>query len=629
MRRSPPSPTLLRPLLRPLLRLRRGLGFRPVSVWYHPRYRLPLTTIESASGIEPRRADLVVWALRRLGVLKESDLHTSRRISYEEMALVHTQAHLESLADPEVLARIFGVDTWDVPAAEVMESVRRGAGATVDGARHVLEHGGAALNLLGGFHHAAPHRGAGLCPINDVAIAIRALHGRGAPRLHGRVVILDLDAHPPDGIAACLAHKPADWPEVWVGSLSGSDWGPLPRVHEVLLPKGTGDEAYLAALQGLLARVPPFELALVLAGGDVLAGDHLGRIALTLAGARRRDRVVARALAPRPQLWLSAGGYHPEAWRVLAGTALVLSGLAPVPIPSDLDPLEEHFTRVYAHLDRSRLGDEALLTAEDLHEALGHRPPPRRRLLGFYTEEGMEYALYRYGLLPQIRRLGYGNLRVIIDRASVGDRLRLLGDDPEGEHLLVECVLERRPVADRDTLFIHWLTLRNPRGHFSPHRPRLPGQEVPGLGLAREVGGLLQRMAQRLDLAGVAFRPAWYHIAYAMRHCFQFHDPGRQGRFEALVRDLEPLPLLEATHAVAHGRVRLDGSPYAWEPDDMLILSDTDARRAAEIRRVREGARFTLGPPVPEVAHRPAPPRRPYTDSAPPPGRSSPSPESP
>ena len=57
------------------------------------------------------------------------------------------------------------------------------------------------LNLLGGFHHAAPDAAGGFCPVNDVAVAIAAVRAEGFLR---RVVVLDLDAHPPDGLALCL-----------------------------------------------------------------------------------------------------------------------------------------------------------------------------------------------------------------------------------------------------------------------------------------------------------------------------------------------------------------------------------------------------------------------------------------
>src|SRR5437763_17199127 len=158
-----------------------------------------------------------------------------------------------------------------------------------------------ALNLLGGFHHATPDVAGGFCPVNDVAVAIAAVRAGG---FRGRVIVLDLDAHPPDGIAACLARDPA----AFVGSISGSDWGRVDGADETVLPEGTGDAAYLAALEALLLRLPDAELAFVLAGGDVLAGDGIGRLGLSLDGCRERDLRVADALTRIPSLWLPGGG---------------------------------------------------------------------------------------------------------------------------------------------------------------------------------------------------------------------------------------------------------------------------------------------------------------------------------
>lgn len=157
-------------------------------------------------------------------------------------------------------------------------------------------------------------------------------------------------------------------------------------------------------------------------------------------------------------------------------------------------------------------------------------------------------------------------------------------------------------------LFVNWLTLRNPRAHFSALRPQLPGQEVPGLGLAREFSQLLGLMAQRLMLDGVAFRPSWYHMAWAARHNARFVAPERQGRFEALMRDLATLTLLEATRAVAEGRVLLNGRPYTWEPDEMVYVSkahEDEADRAAIVAE-RERCHFTLLSPGARAPGKPA-----------------------
>ena len=578
-----------------LQRLRRQLG---LELFYHPAFRFPISSLSTGLPIEPRRADFVAWYLVRQGVLRAEDVHAPRPVSYEKLARVHGQEYLESLHDATTLGRIFGVDPSDVPVAEVLRTIRLGCGATVAAARRCLTSRRAALNLLGGFHHAGPRRGGGLCAVNDVAVALADVREHG---FTGQAVVLDLDAHPPDGTAECLrGHE-----RVWIGSLSGSDWGALPGVRERVLPEATGDQGYLEALDGLLGEMPKPELAFVIAGGDVLAGDAFGRLALPEDGARERDRRVFEALRGCPSVWLPGGAYQPRAWRVLAGTGLVLAGRTHERIRPEENPLREHFAQVARSLSPRALtpGDEDGITEDEVNAQLGYAKAAPR-LLGFYTADGVEYALERYGFLAHLRRLGYRDFEVQLDDTPTGQRMRLWGEHRGERHMLVDVVADRRVLHGREYLFVNWLALRNPVARFSPERPRLPGQEVPGLGLSREAAELLARIAKRLELAGVAFRPAHFHVAYAARHDFRFVDPVRQGRFEALVRDLGGLPLLEATRAVSEGRVLLDGSPYAWEADDMIdraagaLIAGEEATRAE-----RERAHFVLRSPSAEQPH--------------------------
>jgi hypothetical protein len=76
----------------------------------------------------------------------------------------------------------------------------------------------------------------------------------------------------------------------------------------------------------------------------------------------------------------------------------------------------------------------------------------------------------------------------------------------------------------------------------------------------------------------------------------EFNDPARQGRFEAMVRDLREIPLDRATTAVADGHARLNGAPYAWEPDEMVERLDAlpDPDRAAAVAAAREAAHFAI-----------------------------------
>jgi acetoin utilization deacetylase AcuC-like enzyme len=571
-------------------RLRRWLFGRDFAVWYDARYRLPVPTLQARTGFNPRRADHAAWYLLDRGAVVRDQIRAPRRAEYEDLARVHDPAFLESLSRPEVLGSIFSVDPGDVRPEELMTAVRLACGGTLEAAReclrpHTRKVARLALNLLGGFHHAGPSRAGGFCPVNDVAVAIAALRRDG---LRDRVLVLDLDAHPPDGTAECLRGDPA----VWIGSISGASWGPLENVDETVLPEGAGDSAYLAALDALLARRPPGGIAFVIAGGDALAGDPLGRLGLTLAGARTRDLRVADALFRVPSVWLPGGGYGGSAWRALAGTGLALSIRSRAEVPEGYDPLAERFGAVAAGLTTQQLGGNP--EEDEVLEELG----VRRRgplLLGFYSAEGLELALERYGILGELRRLGYGFFRAAVSEAAVGDRAQLFGSAEDGEeHLLIEVIVERREIAGAPALYLHWLTLRHPLARFSDRRPRLPDQDVPGLGLAKEMTIMLSQMALRLGLEALAFRPASYHTAYAGRSTLRFVDPQRQGRFEALMRDLVEVPIAQATEAIGQGRVRLNGEPYRWEADEMALWLRPRTEDEAAIAHERDRARFSL-----------------------------------
>lgn len=570
-------------------RLRRWWLQRELTVFHDPAYRLPLANLEGQVGMEPRRADFVAWFLLDRGVLPQGSLRTPVPVTWEDLALVHDDAWLDSITRAETLARVFAATPTEIPVDALLHSARLACGGTLEAARLALRTGRPVLNLLGGFHHAGKGFGGGFCVINDLAIAIAKL--RAEKLLTGKVVVLDLDAHPPDGTADCLEGDP----NRWIGSISGTAC-PLPAwVDELVLPPRTGDEAYLANLGRLLVRMPRPALAFVLAGGDVLAGDRLGGLGLSVDGARRRDLAVRHALEGVPSVWVPAGGYSRDAWKVLAGTALALALDSRRPVPEGYDPLSARFRAISAGLARSDLGPSEAAEDEGIEVMLGLRRARRNRLLlGYYSAQGVEQAFSRLGLLAQIARLGYSDFRIDIDQVDQGDRLRLFGRARGAEHLLLEVVEEKKRIAGADMLYVHWLTLRHPIATFDETRPRLPGQEVPGLGLAREAGEVLVATARRLGLAGVAFCPAWFHTAYAARYHFRFVDVKRQGRFLALMRDLAHVPLLAATLALADKRVLLDGAPYTWEADEMAFWLDRPPTHDPEAVVESEKVRFTL-----------------------------------
>jgi len=348
------------------------------------------------------------------------------------------------------------------------------------------------------------------------------------------------------------------------------------------------------ALDALLSRMPKAELAFVIAGGDVLAGDKLGLLGLTLAGARARDLRVRKALRETPSVWVPGGGYQADAWRVLAGTGAVLAGRSRMRIPQSYDPLRGYFEGIARTMGAQFVRDQVLLDAEDLDESLHQRPHQHPKLLGVYSEQAIEYALSRFGLLSHLRRLGYEDLRIEVGEANGADRFRLLGKSEGTEHLLMETVLEKQTIGTGTFLFSNWFTLRHTRAQFSAHRPQLPGQDVPGLGLAREAGEVLAIIARQLNLDGLVFRPSWYHMAYAGRYRFRFINSQRQGRFEAMLRDFKDIPLRDVTLALGEGRVLLNDQTYRWEPDDMAYWLSQPPDDADAVAAEREQDHFRL-----------------------------------
>jgi acetoin utilization deacetylase AcuC-like enzyme len=570
---------------------------RSIPVYYDPAYRLPLPAFEGKMGAEPRRADFVAWYCQAEPLLSRCVLRRPERIQYDDLLRVHTPTYLDAVNQVEELGRIFASDPTELPLDELMLSMRLGCGATLSATRWVLSKGGAAVNLHGGFHHAARAHGSGLCVWNDLAVAIAVVRSEG---FSGQVVILDLDAHPPDGSADCLG---AD-EKVFIGSLSGSDFGTLGpadvadahhRIDETLLPEGCEDGRYLAALSSLLSRIPKPDLLMVIAGGDVLRHDRLGKLGLSLEGARARDRMIVHALPDVPTVWTPGGGYSADAWKVLAGTLLAVAADSSQRILSDYDPLRSRFANIASDLSVSSLGGADEISEEDLADLLG-APVERRRLLDYYTAEGLEYGLTRYGVLPFLRRLGYDRFRIEVRRAaSGGDTMHLFGQVKDAkESLLIDCSVEKQQLGQDPVLYVHWLNLRNPQAQFSVRRPQLPGQDVPGLGIAREMVEVLGRVAARLKLHGVAYRPAYFHTAYPARHRFRFVQPERQGRFLALVRDLSYLSLLDASTALAEGRVRLCGAPYQWEADEMVYYLTPRSEDEEQIRHALAECQFTV-----------------------------------
>ena len=237
-------------------------------------------------------------------------------VSDGELALVHTPVYISAIQHGTLSAaaqREIGFP-WSPAMAE---RARRSVGATVQACRDAMAGQGLAANLAGGTHHAYADKGSGFCVFNDAAVAARLMQAEHARRHRAggllRVAIVDLDVHQGNGTARIFATDES----VFTLSLHGARNFPFHKECsdlDVELPDGTGDAAYLEALERALEALEQrFDPGLViyLAGADPHEGDRLGRLKLTFDGLEARDRRVMDWAWQRriPLAFTMAGGY--------------------------------------------------------------------------------------------------------------------------------------------------------------------------------------------------------------------------------------------------------------------------------------------------------------------------------
>ena len=186
------------------------------------------------------------------------------------------------------------------------------ANGTLQCARYALEHG-CAMNVAGGTHHAFADRGEGYCCFNDQAVAANYLLDQG---LAQKILIVDLDVHQGNG----TAHIFLDEPRVFTFSMHGERNYPLrkePSDLDIGLPDGLTDGPYLTILKETLPRLfdeqqPDF--VFYQSGVDILESDKLGRLNISRAGCRERDRFVLSLCRQYaiPVAVSMGGGYSPR-----------------------------------------------------------------------------------------------------------------------------------------------------------------------------------------------------------------------------------------------------------------------------------------------------------------------------
>jgi len=233
---------------------------------------------------------------------------------------------------------------------------------------------------------------------------------------------------------------------------------------------------------------------------------------------------------------------------------------------------------------------------------------PGNLLFGRFDADAVRDRLSRAGILEGLARRGYPDPPLRLECEDPADqRIHLFAGQDSRERLLLEARLElcryrlRKsvgPFAEGDSfrmLTIHWLGLSDPDRLFSAERPRLPGQQRPGLGLLTQSLALLKELGRELSIDGVLDVPDHFHTALFYSRAFRFLEPESEGRFLAIARDLEGVPLALASEAIEMGCLvdTATAEPIPWEPAEQVMPVRGALRRffpSPEYRRLRDQA---------------------------------------
>jgi acetoin utilization deacetylase AcuC-like enzyme len=255
--------------------------------------------------------DLLPEQLLYEGTITEQNLFAPQPLEEQYILDTHDQTYWQRLRNLELSPS--EIRRTGFPLSE--ELVQREVvimNGTLQAALFALEYG-IGMNIAGGTHHAFTDRGEGFCLLNDIAIAANhLLKYKGI----NKVLVVDLDVHQGNGTAQIFQ----DEPRVFTFSMHGGHNYPFHKEKsdlDIPLAEGTDDKTYLKLLSEHLPRLleeQEPEFVFFQSGVDVLATDKLGKLGMTIAGCKERDRLVLEACVRNklPVAVSMGGGYSKQ-----------------------------------------------------------------------------------------------------------------------------------------------------------------------------------------------------------------------------------------------------------------------------------------------------------------------------
>jgi acetoin utilization deacetylase AcuC-like enzyme len=278
-----------------------------LKIAHSPLYAHPLP---EGHRFPMAKYELLPQQLLHEGTISHSNLFVPGFLSEPEILAVHQSHYWDKLKKLQ-LSRSEERKTGFPLSEQLVQREIQIAKGTIQCSNYALDHG-IAMNIAGGTHHAFTDRGEGFCLLNDIAIAAQYLLDHELAR---QILVVDLDVHQGNGTAEIFFNRK----EVFTFSMHGKNNYPLKKELsdlDIPLADGTDDNIYLSLLdkhlKQLFDQVQP-DFVFYQSGVDVLATDKLGRLGLSMAGCKERDRMVlSECKAHQVPIVVSMGGGYSE-----------------------------------------------------------------------------------------------------------------------------------------------------------------------------------------------------------------------------------------------------------------------------------------------------------------------------
>jgi acetoin utilization deacetylase AcuC-like enzyme len=240
-----------------------------------------------------------------------------RAASREELARVHSAAHLDAIAGTEGRAVMLDADTFTSP--ESYDIALLAAGAAVQATEHAIAHREPAFALVRPpGHHAERDRAMGFCLFNNIAVAAGHAIARGLER----VAVIDIDVHHGNGtqwmfyddprVLYVSTHQFPFYPGTGAAGEVGEREGAGFTVN-VPLEAGATDADYdLVYREAVVPVVREFnpQLVLVSAGFDAHERDPLASMRVTVSGYGNIIRQLMSIAPENAIAFVTEGGYE-------------------------------------------------------------------------------------------------------------------------------------------------------------------------------------------------------------------------------------------------------------------------------------------------------------------------------